>query len=111
MWTLMGVGKVSGGRWLVPQKNGQEDRDFASLGRTLNWRMSNRSRLTLHLDSARLDDWYCIKSAEVFAFGELGLHPTVSAAKEGRDFFNQEPPAGYYKPYVYPHPLQEGWEG
>ncbi len=30
--------------------------------------------------------------------------------KEGRDFFNAEPPAGYYKPYVYPHPLQEGWE-
>jgi len=30
--------------------------------------------------------------------------------KEGRDFFNEEPPAGYYKPYVYPHPLQEGWE-
>jgi hypothetical protein len=30
--------------------------------------------------------------------------------KEGRDFFNEEPPAGYYKPYVYPHPLQEGWD-
>ncbi len=30
--------------------------------------------------------------------------------KEGREFFNEKPPAGYYKPYVYPHPLQEGWE-
>lgn len=30
--------------------------------------------------------------------------------KEGRDFFNEEPPAKYYKPYVYPHPLQKGWE-
>jgi hypothetical protein len=28
--------------------------------------------------------------------------------KEGRDFFNEEPSAGYYKPYVYPHPLQGG---
>ena len=27
--------------------------------------------------------------------------------KEGRDFFNEEPPKPeYYKPYVYPHPLQ-----
>jgi hypothetical protein len=30
--------------------------------------------------------------------------------KEGRDFFNEEPPPGYYKPYIYPHPVQEGWE-
>ena len=30
--------------------------------------------------------------------------------KEGRDFFNEEPKPEYYKPYVYPHPLQEGWE-
>ena len=30
--------------------------------------------------------------------------------KEGRDFFNEKPPEEYYKPYVYPHPLQEGWE-
>lgn len=26
--------------------------------------------------------------------------------KEGRDFFNEEPKPEYYKPYVYPHPLQ-----
>jgi hypothetical protein len=26
--------------------------------------------------------------------------------KEGRDFFNEKPPEGYYKPYIYPHPLQ-----
>jgi len=26
--------------------------------------------------------------------------------KEGRDFFNEKPPAEYYTPYVYPHPLQ-----
>ena len=25
---------------------------------------------------------------------------------EGRDFFNEEPKPGYYKPYTYPHPLQ-----
>ncbi len=30
--------------------------------------------------------------------------------KEGRDFFNEKPPEEYYKPCVYPHPLQEGWE-
>jgi hypothetical protein len=30
--------------------------------------------------------------------------------KEGRDFFNEEPKADYYKPYVYPHPLQSGWD-
>ena len=28
--------------------------------------------------------------------------------KEGRDFFNEEPKPEYYKPYVYPHPLQDG---
>ena len=33
--------------------------------------------------------------------------------KEGREFFNHEPPEGYYKPFVYPHPLQDekAWEG
>jgi hypothetical protein len=30
--------------------------------------------------------------------------------KEGRDFFNGEPKPEYYKPYVYPHPLQSGWD-
>jgi hypothetical protein len=30
--------------------------------------------------------------------------------KEGRDFFNEEPKAGYYKPYTYPHLLQDGWD-
>jgi len=30
--------------------------------------------------------------------------------KEGRDFFNEEPKPEYYKPYVYPHPLQNGLE-
>jgi hypothetical protein len=30
--------------------------------------------------------------------------------KEGRDFFNEERKPNYYKPYVYPHPLQGGWE-
>jgi hypothetical protein len=28
--------------------------------------------------------------------------------KEGREFYNEKPPEGYYKPYVYPHPLQRG---
>ena len=39
-------------------------------------------------------------------------HEAKQAAhvKEGRDFFNEKPPEEYYKPYVYPHPLQEGWE-
>ena len=26
--------------------------------------------------------------------------------KEGRDFFNAKPKPEYYKPYIYPHPLQ-----
>jgi len=30
--------------------------------------------------------------------------------KEGRDFFNEKPKPEYYKPYVYPHPLQNGLE-
>jgi hypothetical protein len=30
--------------------------------------------------------------------------------KEGRDFFNEQPEAEYYKPYTYPHPLQGGWD-
>ncbi len=30
--------------------------------------------------------------------------------KEGRDFFNQAPKPEYYQPYIYPHPLQRGWE-
>jgi hypothetical protein len=30
--------------------------------------------------------------------------------REGRDFFNQEPKSDYYKPFVYPHPLQSGWD-
>ncbi len=39
-------------------------------------------------------------------------HEAKQAAhvKEGRDFFNEEPKPEYYKPYVYPHPLQVGWE-
>ena len=31
--------------------------------------------------------------------------------KEGRDFFNEKPPEEYYKPCVYPHPLQGGLGG
>jgi hypothetical protein len=30
---------------------------------------------------------------------------------EGRDFFNEPPPAKYYTPYVYPHPLQATGSG
>ncbi len=30
----------------------------------------------------------------------------AATIKEGRDFFNEQPPAEYYTPYVYPHPLQ-----
>jgi hypothetical protein len=30
----------------------------------------------------------------------------AATIKEGRDFFNAKPPEEYYKPYVYPHPLQ-----
>jgi acetyl esterase/lipase len=40
-----------------------------------------------------------------------GNDPNQAAQiKEGRDFFNGKPPAEYYTPYVYPHPLQHGWE-
>jgi hypothetical protein len=40
-----------------------------------------------------------------------GRDPNEAAQiKEGRDFFNEKPPGEYYKPYVYPHPLQEGWD-
>ncbi len=37
-------------------------------------------------------------------------HDAKQAAhvKEGRDFFNEKPAEKYYKPYVYPHPLQSG---
>jgi len=30
----------------------------------------------------------------------------AATIKEGRDFFNEKPPAEYYTPYAYPHPLQ-----
>jgi hypothetical protein len=30
----------------------------------------------------------------------------AATINEGRDFFNEKPPEEYYKPYVYPHPLQ-----
>jgi len=30
----------------------------------------------------------------------------AATIKEGREFFNEKPPAGYYTPYAYPHPLQ-----
>ena len=29
--------------------------------------------------------------------------------KEGRDFFNEKPRPECYRPYIYPHPQQEGW--
>ena len=32
----------------------------------------------------------------------------AATIKEGREFFNEKPPAEYYAPYVYPHPLQRG---
>jgi len=32
----------------------------------------------------------------------------AATIKEGRDFFNEKPPEEYYKPYLYPHPLQHG---
>jgi hypothetical protein len=31
--------------------------------------------------------------------------------EEGRDFFNEAPKPEYYKPYMYPHPLQGSQEG
>jgi len=30
----------------------------------------------------------------------------AATIREGRDFFNEKPPEGYYAPFVYPHPLQ-----
>ena len=32
----------------------------------------------------------------------------MAQIKEGREFFNEKPPEQYYKPYIYPHPLQHG---
>jgi len=34
----------------------------------------------------------------------------LAQIKEGREFFNEKPPEEYYKPYIYPHPLQSGWD-
>jgi hypothetical protein len=34
----------------------------------------------------------------------------AATIKEGREFFNEKPSEEHYRPYVYPHPLQEGWE-
>jgi len=34
----------------------------------------------------------------------------MAQIKEGREFFNEKPPEQYYKPYIYPHPLQDGWD-
>ena len=36
----------------------------------------------------------------------------AATIKEGREFFNEKPPEGNYKPYVYPHPLQadKAWD-
>lgn len=31
----------------------------------------------------------------------------LATLKEGREFYNKKPPAKYYTPYVYPHPLQQ----
>ncbi len=55
--------------------------------------------------------WNNTRNGEKFLMAVTNRNPNVLATiKEGREFFNEEPPAGYYKPYVYPHPLQEGWE-
>jgi hypothetical protein len=55
--------------------------------------------------------WNNTRNGEKYLMAVANRNPNVLATiKEGREFFNQEPPAGYYKPYVYPHPLQEGWD-
>jgi hypothetical protein len=43
-------------------------------------------------------------------WGPKEMELQAGHVQEGRDFFNEEPKPEYYKPYVYPHPLQEGWE-
>jgi hypothetical protein len=51
--------------------------------------------------------WNNTRNGARFLMAVTSRDPNVLATiKEGREFFNEEPPAGYYKPYVYPHPLQ-----
>ncbi len=51
--------------------------------------------------------WNNTINGQKLLMGVEGRDPNETAQiKEGRDFFNEEPPAGYYTPYVYPHPLQ-----
>ncbi len=55
--------------------------------------------------------WNNTRNGEKFLMAVTNRNPNVLATiKEGREFFNEKPPEEYYKPYVYPHPLQEGWE-
>jgi hypothetical protein len=51
--------------------------------------------------------WNNTRNGEKYLMAVTNRNPNVLATiKEGREFFNEEPPAGYYTPYVYPHPLQ-----
>jgi hypothetical protein len=55
--------------------------------------------------------WNNTRNGARFLMAVTSRNPNVLATiKEGREFLNEPPPADYYKPYVYPHPLQEGWE-
>jgi hypothetical protein len=55
--------------------------------------------------------WNNTLNGQKLLMGVDGRDPNEAAQiKEGRDFYNEKPPEGYYKPYVYPHPLQQGWE-
>ena len=55
--------------------------------------------------------WNNTRNGAKYLMAVTNRNPNVLATiKEGREFFNEKPPEGYYKPYVYPHPLQEGWE-
>ena len=57
--------------------------------------------------------WSNVLNGQPLLMGVSGSDANESAQiKEGREFFNHEPPAGYYKPFDYPHPLQDEkvWE-
>ena len=57
--------------------------------------------------------WNNTLNGQPLLMGVSGSNADEAAQiKEGREFFNHEPPAGYYTPPAYPHPLQadEAWD-
>ncbi len=51
--------------------------------------------------------WNNTLNGQKLLMGVDGRDPNEAAQiKEGRDFYNEKPPEGYYAPSTYPHPLQ-----